>query len=402
MKIHLIFMVTLLLVIPTNVFADNQIRVKLSTELSDWWNSGPSVQESDPSSRGLLNFRYLWSKSSNHWAFDLQFLSEWNYDSVRDQSHWLRSVPQLASQDRAFWQLHNDEQLTLLALIDRAQIIYRNSALRVSVGRFPTSWGRGLVFHPLDVFNAYTPTLVDREFKRGSDSLLIEYLFSTGSELQLLATDRDPSIEFDLPTTTYAVKYYVPFGRTEVETVLAEHYGDSILGISTAIPIQDFLLRMDISRTCLYQGTCKSSGVVNIDYTFNLGGKLVYAFGEYYHNSFGVNEFSQGYSGLPKDLTLRLDRGDLFSIGKNLFAIGANISWHPLWSQTTTVLTNLNDKSFLVQTFVSFTPTDHTSLNVGIRLPYGGTNEEFGEFVINDDAFASGVSGIFGEFIFHR
>ena len=402
MKYVLTFTIAILLVSPISVYADSQYRVKLSTEISDLWSNAKVRSEADPRTQGLLNFRYLWTKSSDRWAFDVQFMAELNYVPERERNPWLRSVPQIVAQERAFWTLHDDEQSTLLAVIDRAQVIYKNKALRVSFGRFPNSWGRGLVFHPLDVFNAYEPTRVDRAFKRGNDSLLVEYLFGSGSELQVLSTVRDRLEEFHRPTTTYALKYYLPLGDAEFDTVLAIHYGDSIYGFSSAIPVLDFLIRVDVSHTCVYKGSCKASGIVNLDYTFNLGRNLVYAFGEYYRNGLGVSDLSLGYSALPKDLTRRLGRGELFSMGKNLFAFGASIAWHPLLSQTFTVLTNADDTSSLLQTFVSFTPSDHASLNFGVRLPFGDTNEEFGELIVNDHSVVGGVSGIFGEFIYHR
>ena len=36
------------------------------------------------------------------------------------------------------------------------------------------SWGNGLVFQPMDLFNPFTPTAVDRDYKPGNDLLLVE------------------------------------------------------------------------------------------------------------------------------------------------------------------------------------------------------------------------------------
>lgn len=182
----------------------------------------------------------------------------------------------------------------------------------------------------------------------------------------------------------------------------AIHYGDEIFSISTTLPIVEFVFRTDVVHTCLYEGDCHLSGIANIDYTFSFLGTPVYVFGEYFYNGLGVRDLSPGYSTLSKAHTQRLGRGDLFTLGRNLLAFGAHLTWHPLWSQTCTVLTNVNDASVLLQSFVSFSPTDHASLNVGVRLPYGEKNEEFGELIANDDLVVGGVSGIFAELIYHR
>ena len=401
MKRPLTWLLTILAICPLSVAADSNFRVKMSTELSKA-SAQTSDDESDLGTHSLLNLRYLWSSSSDNWALDLQLVSELNYTLDQARNPWLHSVSQFERQDRAFWSLTGGANHSLIALIDRAQLTYKRDSFRASLGRFPNSWGRGLVFHPLDVFNAFAPTLVDREFKRGNDSLLIEYAFKGGSEFQVLTTVRKRLVEIRRPSNTFAMKYSIPIGMAEFETVGAIHYGDEIFGFSTALPVADIVLRSDLVRTCLDQADCHISGVLNIDYTFSLLGSPIYIFGEYFYNGIGVKDLSPGYSALSKAHTRRLGRGDLFSLGKNLFAVGAHVSWHPLWNQTITVLTNTNDKSALLQTYLTFAPTDHANVNFGVRLPFADTNEEFGALIVDDELTVGGVVGVFAEFIYHR
>ena len=56
----------------------------------------------------------------------------------------------------------------------------------VTVGRQAVSWGSGIVFQPLDPFNPFAPTAVDRDYKAGDDLVLIERLFDNGHDAQLL------------------------------------------------------------------------------------------------------------------------------------------------------------------------------------------------------------------------
>lgn len=398
----LTLLAVILVLFPLSIAADSNYRLKFSTEASDVSVQTLDKDDADSNTQGLLNFRYLWSNSSDNWAFDLQLVSELNYAPGQERNPWLHSVLQFESQNRAFWTLTESSNHSLIASIDRAQLTYKSDSFRASIGRFPNSWGRGLVFQPLDVFNAFAPTLVDREFKRGNDSLLIEYAFNSGSELQVLTTVRKRLIEIRQPSTTYALKYFIPLGNAELETVGAVHYGDEIFGVSMAIPISESVVRTDVVHTCLHQADCHISVVINVDYTFSLLQSPIYIFGEYFYNGIGVSDLSPGYSSLSKAHTRRLGRGDLFSLGRNLLAFGAHVSLHPLWNQTVTVLTNANDKSALFQTFVSFTPTDHANLNFGFRLPFGDTNEEFGELTVDDDLAVGGVAGVFAEFIYYR
>ena len=401
MKKPLTWLLTILAICPLSVAADSNFRVKMSTELSEA-SAQTADDDSDLSTHRLLNLRYLWSTSNDSWAFDLQLVSELNYTPDEERNPWLHSVSQFDRQDRAYWSLTEGANHSLIALVDRAQLTYKRDSFRASLGRFPNSWGRGLVFHPLDVFNAFAPTLVDREFKRGNDSLLIEYAFKGGSEFQVLTTVRKRLLEIRRPSNTFAIKYSIPIGMAEFETVGAIHYGDEIFGVSTALPVADIVLRSDLVRTCLDQADCHISGVLNIDYTFSLLGSPIYIFGEYFYNGIGVKDLSPGYSALSKAHTRRLGRGDLFSLGKNLFAVGAHVSWHPLWNQTITVLTNTNDNSALLQTYLTFAPTDHANVNFGVRLPFADTNEEFGALIVDDELTVGGVVGVFAEFIYHR
>lgn len=402
MTSRLTWLLTVLSFFPMGIAADSNFRLKFSTEASEV-SGQTSVQDTaDSDIQGLLNFRYLWSTSSDLWAFDLQLVSELDYTPEQKRNPWLHSVPQFESQERAFWTLNDNTNHSLIALVDRAQLTYKNDSFRASLGRFPNSWGRGLVFHPLDVFNAFAPTLVDREFKKGNDSLLIEYAFSSDSELQVLTTVRKLLNRKSQPSSTYAVKYFVPLGNAEFETVGAIHYGDEIFGVSTAIPISELVLRADVVHTCLHEADCHISGVVNVDYTFSLLHNPIYIFGEYFYNGIGVRDLSPGYSALSDAHTRRLGRGDLFSLGRSLLAVGAHVSWHPLWNQTFTILSNTNDNSVLFQTFVSFAPTDHANLNFGVRLPLGDTNEEFGELIVDDEFAVGGIAGVFAEFIYYR
>lgn len=385
-----------------SLYGESNFRVKFSTGTSESLRQMSNQNDVETNTLSLLNFRYLWATSNENWAADLQLVSEINYTPDQERNPWVHSVPQIQRQDRAFWTLNEGTSHSLIALIDRAQLTYKTDSFRASLGRFPNSWGRGLVFHPIDVLNAFAPTLVDKDFKRGNDSLLIEYAFNSGSELQALWTARKQVREVSEPHTSFAVKYFKPLGSAEFELVGAMHYGDEIFGVSTALPVAELILRADVVQNCLHQADCYISGVMNIDYTFSVMRSPIYIFGEYFYNGIGVRDLGPGYSALSKEHTRRLNRGELFALGKSLLALGANVSWHPLWNQTFTVLTNTNDKSALLQTYVSFAPTDHANLNFGVRLPFGDTNEEFGEIIEHDELVVGGVAGVFAEFIYFR
>ena len=70
--------------------------------------------------------------------------------------------------------------------------------------------------------------------------------------------------------------------------------------------------------------------------------------------------------------------------------MGGNIEWHPLWNQTLTLITNLHDASSLVQSNLSYVPSDHATLEAGVVIPIGRAGQEFGGVPVFGDELTTG------------
>ena len=138
------------------------------------------------------------------------------------------------------------------------------------------------------------------------------------------------------------------------------------------------VLRTDWLLTDLDEGGYKTSGVVNLDYSFVWLDRNWYAFGEYFHSGFGVNHQPVDLTKLPKALTERLARGELFTLMQDYTALGTRVEWHPLVTQSLTLITNLHDGSNLVQTQFAYEPTDAQHVDAGYVRNLGGTGKEYG------------------------
>jgi hypothetical protein len=112
-------------------------------------------------------------------------------------------------------------------------------------------------------------------------------------------------------------------------------------------------------------------------------------FGEYFHNSFGVRELPDAAIDYPEPLIQRLGRGELFNLMRDYLAAGASIEWHPLLNHTTTLIGNLQDASLLLQTQLSFDPSDHQLIELGLVHPIGGRGDEFGGVPVARDEAGS-------------
>jgi hypothetical protein len=77
--------------------------------------------------------------------------------------------------------------------LDRALLRLEHGPWRATVGRQPITWGVGRFWQPLDVFVAFSPTAVQRDFKPGIDAVLLETFPSAFSSVSLagVASPRD-------------------------------------------------------------------------------------------------------------------------------------------------------------------------------------------------------------------
>lgn len=299
----------------------------------------------------------------------------------------------------------DDDGMQRLHRLDRFAAEYQGERFRVTIGRQALSWGGGMVFQPMDLFNPFSPTTVDQDYKAGDDMLLIERLFSDGSDLQVLAVARrepgqDASRgEVAESASSIAAKYAVALNDSELEMMAARHYGEQVLGAGLRIPLGGALLRSDLVWTRADDGV-HLSALVNADYTFGLAGSPVHVFAEYFHNGFGVNELPPDLADLPKALLARVAvRRELFNLMQNYLAAGTSFQWHFLLNQTLAVLANLHDSSYVAQTALSYEASNASRLQVGLAVPIGSAGDEFGTLAVGDDVTIGGGEQGFVRFV---
>ena len=277
------------------------------------------------------------------------------------------------------WNIDSGKRHQTLHRLDRLALKYRSGNWGLTVGRQAVSWGSGLVFQPMDLFNPFAPTTVDRDYKAGDDLLLVERLLGSGSDLQLLLVGRrDAAGEFTGQASSAAAKWHGFVGEGEIELLAARHVADEVYGATVRWPVGGALVRTDVVATHLRRGDWELSMVLNVDYSLDLAGHTSYVFAEYFHTDFGVHELPETVVGLPEPLRDRLERGELFNLMRDYLAVGATIEWHPLWNQSLTLIANLADGSALVQSQMTFEPGDHQQLEFGAVVPIGSQGEEYG------------------------
>lgn len=290
------------------------------------------------------------------------------------------------------WELDQGERHRLLHRFDRMALKYRTPRWAVTVGRDAVSWGSGLVFHPMDLFNPFAPTTVDQDYKAGDDLIRIERLFEDGSDLEVLAVARHGEVAGG--TASVAFKYRALVGGSEFDVLAARHYGGGVVGLGLRAPIGGALVRSDLIAVD-DADRWSLSGVVNVDYSFPVAQTSVYVFAEFFHNGFGVGRMPDDLDLLPDTLTERLGRGETFMLMRDYLAVGAQFRWHALLSQSLTVIANLQDGSKVLQTSIGYDVSDAARLQVGLTKSHGGQGDEFGRLGIGDGLTIGGGSRAF-------
>ena len=281
------------------------------------------------------------------------------------------------------WEISDGDNHRALHRIDRLAMQWQPGNWSLTVGRQAVSWGSGIVFQPLDLFSPFSPTVVDRDYKAGDDLVLIDRLLPNGHDLQLLhVVRRDEDSDVTGEVASSALKWHGYAGPAEFEVVAAEHYDESVLGLSLRLPLGQALLRSDVVATraedMFGQEEWRVSGIINADLSFMVGNRNAYAFAEYFYNDWGVDDLPPNLLQLPPELVERLQRGEIFNLMRHYVAAGGNIEWHPLVNHQLTFIGNMHDGSWLMQMQVDYNPSDHQSIQFGWIQPLGTPGDEFG------------------------
>jgi hypothetical protein len=274
-----------------------------------------------------------------------------------------------------------------LVRLDRLNITYEPDWGQVRIGRQAVTWGNGFLFNPMDLFNPFAPTEIDRDYKVGDDMAAAIVNLPTGPELQvLLVPRRDPvtgDLEWDQSSLATKLHWATTIGATEFDLLGAIHYDNVVLGIGSRGYIGDAAWRMDGTWTFLSIDDDASgylAWVANLDYSWVWGGKNFYGLLEAHYN--GLGEDDPGQALLKPAFTERLLRGEVFTLGRWYLAGTVQMEVHPLVQVFLTTIAGLENPSLLLQPYLNWDITQNLQLTLGAILPVGGPGTEFGGFQI--------------------
>jgi hypothetical protein len=257
----------------------------------------------------------------------------------------------------------------------------------IRIGRQAITWGNGLVFNPMDLFNPFAPTQIDRDYKVGDDMLATQFAVANLGDVQALYVPRRNPDDNDIQWNQSALAAKLHFGAatTEFDVMVAKNYDDLVGGLGTSGYLADAAWRLDATWTYVDDDNHDGrddffSLVANMDYSWVWRGKNFYGFIEYYYNGLGVNDY--GKAVFDPDISERLLRGNLFALGKNFLSSQIQAELHPLFNVYLTAINNVEDPSGALQPRAIWDVRQNLQLTLGANIFWGDKGTEYGGFII--------------------
>ena len=267
--------------------------------------------------------------------------------------------------------------------LDRLNLTYTPDWGTLRLGRQALTWGDGLIFNPMDLFNPFAPTTVQRDYKIGEDMAYAQLPIGLADMQVLYLPRRDLETgDIEADESSYAMKYHTPAGPVEMDIMAAGHYGDGIGGLGASGYLGQTAWRINTVYTHLAKESDPNDFfqiVANVDYAWMWGGRNVYGLLEFYYNGLGL---TGNYESIVTNRTLleRLARGELFTIGRYYMAGQVQIELHPLLHLHTTAIVNLSDPSGILQPQVLWDIISDWQVILGAQWNWGGDGSEFGGY----------------------
>ena len=357
---------------------------------------GGGTDYKDIDSNLRLNLKRQWQD----WDFTVQYqVAVMTGDSIKlPASVSPFSSGKLGSDAGRLWnlssELRNDASGLWLHRLDRLNLGYTSGDWAVRVGRQAISWGNGISFHPLDIFNPFSPLSLDTEYKTGDDMVYLQRSLPQQRDLQIIYLPRRDTLSgvLDGSKDSLAMKLHSSTAQGDWDLLLARHYNEQVYGIAYVRNVTSAVWRTDINMTQLNDGRTAWFVDSNMDYSWNWFEHNFYGYVEWFHNSLGQKV--PDLIALASDTALldRIQRGELYTLADNVFALGMMMELTPRWQTQFNLLHHPADGGAILHATLHHDWQQNASLLMGMSLPAGPRGSEYGG-VYSEDAGAYFSSG---------
>ena len=262
--------------------------------------------------------------------------------------------------------------------LDRLALTYAGDTATFKFGRQALTWGNGLIFNPMDLLNPFSPADVIRDYKVGADMALFQTFGETVTDFQTVwVPRRNPDTDrVSSEASSFAAKARFSARELDWDLMAGRHFDETVIGAGITGYAGDAAWRADALWTRLRSGGDYVTAVINIDYSWTWQDHNWYGLLEGYFNSLGDGDTLRAAA--DPDLSTRISRGEVFTTGR--WYVAGQLRWeaHPLLNLYASVIWNLEDGSALLQPRMIWDARDSLRILMGLDLPAGNTDSEFG------------------------
>jgi hypothetical protein len=273
----------------------------------------------------------------------------------------------------------DDNRAVAVHRLDRLSLGYTSGSATLRFGRQAVSWGNGLAFQVLDFVNPFSPLAIDKDYKTGEDMLYGQWQWTGLGDAQLMLLPRRDrqTRDLDHEQASQALKLHTRAAGLDIDTLVARHYDQTLFGFGVVHSLGGAVWRFDALQTHVPGRDDTWSWLSNIDVSWVLFDRNMYGFAEYYRNGFGSARAS-GYLAADPELSARLTRGEIYTVGRDYATLGVQVEWSPLVNAFATIIQNLNDASRILQLRGVYDWRQDTQFMAGLNLPDGERGSEYG------------------------
>jgi hypothetical protein len=254
--------------------------------------------------------------------------------------------------------------------IDRLYVRRRADWGDITVGRQAIGWGAGIIWSPEDLFVAFSPVDIDREFRTGVDAARVLVSLGQFTEAEAVYGVLGDGEDHHAAAVRWRTTLSGP--GLDIGLMAGKFYQDAVIGGLLSGEIRGVGVHGEVTGTHDFEGGYTRIGpqdfvraVAGADYRFPGEVRVV---GEYYFNGFGTSD-----PGHYLDLAAspRLTRGEIFNLGRHYLGFIADWEAHPLLHLGAQGEWNLQDPSAYVGPTFTLSLSDNAQLDVGAYFAFG-------------------------------
>lgn len=279
-------------------------------------------------------------------------------------------------------EIHDGTAATATHGLDRLWVrLEPDPRLQLTLGRQAVSWGSGLIWSPVDLFAAFSPTEIDREEKLGVD--VVRLVLQPHSNLSLDVVGEPLDLEehgtANGDDSALAARLGTHLGEYDLHLCGGAVQSDLVLGGDFSGYLGDAGFHGEALRTWVDERGQRDyfRGLLGIDYAFAAAWNPYVAV-EYFYNGLGEDD-SDGYAARRAETSVQrvFMRGVAYNVGRDYLGGTFRVQPNALLTVQATTLANLHDGSFREFATLVWSATENFDLIVGADVGLGSAVGEF-------------------------